>query len=53
MYDWQGKTVPAADLVKTLESMKPPWEVFAILPGNDGSGTLSAEFFLILIRRPK
>jgi hypothetical protein len=53
MYDWEGKRVSAADLEKTLESIKQPWEVFAILPAADDSGSLSAHFFLIIARRPK
>lgn len=53
MYDWEGKRVPAADLEKTLESITQPWEVFAILPAADASGNLSANFFLVVVRRPK
>jgi hypothetical protein len=53
MYDWQGKRVPAEELEKTWESVKEPWEVFSILPAADDSGTLSADFFLIVVRRPK
>lgn len=53
MYEWQGKTIRAEQLEKTLESVKQPWEVFAILPGADDSGTLSADFFMVVVRRPK
>lgn len=53
MYDWEGRRVPAADLEKKLESVKEPWEVFAILPAADASGNLSPNFLLIVVRRPK
>lgn len=53
MYDWEGRRVSAAQLEKVLQSIEKPWEVFAILPAADDSGALSAEFFLIIARRPK
>jgi hypothetical protein len=54
MYDWEGKVVPANELETTLENVKPPWEVFAILPASAQVGQpFTGSHYLIVVRKPK
>jgi hypothetical protein len=55
MYDYEFKRVKAQELEKTLETIPgDDWELVTIVPASaTPGGPLSADYFLIVVRRPK